>query len=194
MVALKFILIFIFTGIVVIICLALAVICLLAMSRENQLPDIDDIDDDDDGILDVDESLVTAGCPNNVELLILLDNSGSISSGEWDELEDFTEDIIDELGASGTVRMAVAHYWSDWDADNAYLYLDNDFTTDTSAVKSFSRRGFGPDELHRSIPLLGNALDGSSRRVLRALSRARTWHPARRRRPGESRASPWRET
>ncbi len=43
MVALKFILIFIFTGIVVIICLALAVICLLSMSRENQLPDIDDI-------------------------------------------------------------------------------------------------------------------------------------------------------
>lgn len=35
--------ILIFTGIVVIIGLGLAVICLLAMSRENQLPDIDDI-------------------------------------------------------------------------------------------------------------------------------------------------------
>ncbi len=41
MVAFKVILIF--TGIVVMICLALVVICLLAMSRENQLPDIDDI-------------------------------------------------------------------------------------------------------------------------------------------------------
>ena len=41
MIAFKVILIF--TGIVVMICLVLAVICLLAMSRENQLPDIDDI-------------------------------------------------------------------------------------------------------------------------------------------------------
>ncbi len=41
MVAFKIILII--TGIVVIICLCLAVICLLAMSRENQLPDIEDI-------------------------------------------------------------------------------------------------------------------------------------------------------
>ena len=35
--------ILIFTGIVVIVCLCLAVVCLLAMSRENQLPDIDDV-------------------------------------------------------------------------------------------------------------------------------------------------------
>jgi hypothetical protein len=41
MIAFKVILIF--TGIVVMICLVMAVICLLAMSRENQLPDIDDI-------------------------------------------------------------------------------------------------------------------------------------------------------
>ena len=37
-------------------------------------------DDDDDGILDVDEALVNASCPNNVEVILLLDNSGSISS------------------------------------------------------------------------------------------------------------------
>ncbi len=142
------------------------------------VPDIDDIDDDDDGILDVDESLVSAGCPNDIDFIILLDNSASISSSEWNDLSDFTDDIIDELGASGTVRMAVAHYWTRWDDDDdddddgndAFLYLDNDFTDDTSAVKSFKRRGSGRDELHRAIPLLGNALNGSGTGVSGSIS------------------------
>ena len=73
-------------------------------------PDIDDIDDDNDGILDVDEALITASCPSNVEVILLLDNSGSISSSEWDSFSAFTRDVIDELGVSGTVKMAVAHY------------------------------------------------------------------------------------
>jgi hypothetical protein len=41
MVAFKFILLL--TGIVIFICLGLAVVCLLVMSRENQLPDIEDV-------------------------------------------------------------------------------------------------------------------------------------------------------
>ena len=42
MVAFKVILVF--TVVVVTICLCVAVICLVAMSRENQLPDIEDIE------------------------------------------------------------------------------------------------------------------------------------------------------
>jgi hypothetical protein len=42
MIAFKIILVL--TGIVVVICLSIAVICLLAISRENQLPDIEDIE------------------------------------------------------------------------------------------------------------------------------------------------------
>jgi hypothetical protein len=36
--------ILVFAGIAVIFCLSIAVICLLAISRENQLPDIEDIE------------------------------------------------------------------------------------------------------------------------------------------------------
>lgn len=124
-------------------------------------PDIDDVDDDDDGILDVDEALVNASCPNNVEVILLMDNSGSISSSEWDDFSAFTRNVIDELGASGTVRMAVAHYWSDWSGTTPYLYVESDFTTDPTAAKTFERRGTGQDQLERTIPLLRNALNGS---------------------------------
>ncbi len=133
-------------------------------------PDIDDIDDDNDGILDVDEAFTNVSCPSNVEVILLMDNSGSISSSEWDSFSAFTRDVIDELGTTGTVKMAVAHYWSDWDATNAYLYLESDFTTDPNVAKAFVRRGIGQDEFHRTIPLLRNALNGTGTGVSGATS------------------------
>ncbi len=133
-------------------------------------PDIDDIDDDDDGILDVDEAFATGSCGADVEVILLLDNSGSISASEWDSFSAFTRDVIDELGSFGSVKMAVAHYWSDWDATNAYLYLESDFTTDPIAAKTFERRGIGQDELHRTAQLLRNALSGSGTGVSGATS------------------------
>lgn len=103
------------------------------------------------------------------DIVILIDNSGSVQDPSYTDMKASIELIIDELMTSPGTRVAVAHYFGDFSvSDGYYLYIESDFTSNAVLAKSFVRRScwsaalqYCSDYLSESFEVLGDALDGT---------------------------------
>ncbi|MEG1667792.1 3-coathanger stack domain-containing protein [Chryseobacterium sp.] len=96
---------------------------------------------------------------NNSDVIILLDNSGSIDSTEFVQMQISSNLLIENLLKCKN-RVSVIHYsTSNNNQGLPSIYIESDFTSNPSTALNFSRRFSGSDYLHESISLIANALD-----------------------------------
>lgn len=102
------------------------------------------------------------------DIIIVLDNSGSIDNSEWSQMTNSTNQIIDAFLANPYTRVAVAHYASPSPqtlAQNSFIYIESDFTQDPVLAKSFTRRSNilgNSDYLSESMTILKDAILGNA--------------------------------
>lgn len=110
------------------------------------------------------------------DVIIWLDNSGSIDDADWNSMVNSVNKIINGvLTCNGNNRIAVVHYAGNVlenDVVSPTLYIESDFTSSPLVALNFTRRGgvtgthypqMGNDDFaHESLALIGNALDNSS--------------------------------
>jgi len=96
----------------------------------------------------------------NSDVIILLDNSGSIDNTEFSQMQTSTNLLIQNLLKCNN-RVSVVHY-STGSNGLPNIYIESDFTNNLSTVLNFTRRLGGGDYLHESMELIANALDNVS--------------------------------
>ena len=111
-----------------------------------------------------------------VDLIVWMDNSGSVNATEYEAMATTTRNIIDATLTCNPSknRVAVVEYGqaslSDGSRPNR-LFIESDFTNNAVTAKNFSRRGTMTfptpanevgfnDEAHSALGLIGDALDG----------------------------------
>jgi len=97
----------------------------------------------------------TNDCP--VDVLFVMDNSGSINTTEYSQMEASAlaeKNLI--AAAFPNSRFATVHYFGNC---GETLHIENDFT-DASNITSIVRQGTGNDDLNVALGLVMNALDG----------------------------------
>jgi len=107
-----------------------------------------------------------------VDVVFLMDNSGSIDDTEWTNMSKSTRTLIDEiLGCNPNNRATVVHYGATRNGQGGNrtytpkIYIESDFSNDATAVKGFLRRSsdVGVDDFApEAVTLIGNALDNIS--------------------------------
>lgn len=96
------------------------------------------------------------------DVIILLDNSGSISDTEFGEMRTSTLAIIRNiLDCNPNNKVSVVHYGTDTIKTNIpKIWIEYDFTDDILIAQNFQQHlKYGNDFLHESLGLTGNALD-----------------------------------
>lgn len=111
-----------------------------------------------------------------VDVIVWMDNSGSIDATEYAAMATTTRNIIDATIACNPSknRVAVVEYGrahlSNGSRPNR-LFIESDFTNNAATAKNFQRRGSGADpspandvgfhdEAHSALGFIGDALDG----------------------------------
>lgn len=106
---------------------------------------------------------VFADCKKDI--IILLDNSGSVSASEWDDLTVSVQKIIDSLLVDTGNRVSVVHYGSISAYHQSKIWIESDFTNNANQAKNFTRHNADvgyQDYLSESFQLLDTALKGIS--------------------------------
>ncbi len=94
-------------------------------------------------------------CP--IDILFVMDNSGSISTSEYNQMEASALAEKNLIAASfPNSRFATVHYFGNCGEE---LHIENDFT-DASNITSITRQGTGNDDLNVALGLVMKALDG----------------------------------
>lgn len=100
------------------------------------------------------------------DIIICLDNSGSIGSTAFNQMTVSTRSIIESvLRCNTNNRVAVVHYGTMLEnatpslSDTPKIYIESDFTNNIIAAQNFSRRLGNGDHFHEATGLIGNALD-----------------------------------
>ena len=126
---------------------------------------------------------VTAGFSQQVkaqgvDVILWMDNSGSIDATEWTNMTASTKSIIDQvLGCNPLNRVAVVHYAGTYTgvSPEPKIYIESDFTSNVTTAKNFVRRGGQPtqggthystmggsDVASEALQVIGNALDATA--------------------------------
>lgn len=99
------------------------------------------------------------GYAQNRDVIIWLDNSGSISNTEWNQMQNSVNELIVRLLACDNNRVAVVHYGLTGGGQaNATIYIESDFTTNVSTALAYIRQGWLNDYAHNSLGLVDDAL------------------------------------
>ncbi|MDF2933064.1 MAG: C-terminal target protein [Chryseobacterium sp.] len=103
------------------------------------------------------------------DIIICLDNSGSIDGTEFNDMTISTRNIIEGvLRCNPNNRVAVVHYGTNV-INNPVLptyvpriYIESNFTNNITTAQNFSRRLNYGDHFHEAVGLIGNAIDNVS--------------------------------
>lgn len=107
-----------------------------------------------------------------VDIVLLMDNSGSVEDSEWTSMTATSKAIIDKvLACNPNNRIAIVHYGTGMTssgdnyagANNANIYIETNFTNNATTAKNYVRRsnivGYA-DNASESVKVLDNALSG----------------------------------
>lgn len=96
------------------------------------------------------------------DVIIMIDNSGSITSEEFEDMRISIQNVIHNILNCNENRVAVVHYADIFPLYDGKIYIESDFSTDETFVSSFENRGSllgDSDFAHESLGLIGKALD-----------------------------------
>ncbi len=99
------------------------------------------------------------------DVIFLLDNSGSISNIEYEQMKVSTQKLIEKiLNCNTKNRVSVIHYGTDLHNGSLpnpqpRIWIESDFTNNLTTATNFDRRLNVGDHLHEATGLIGNALD-----------------------------------
>lgn len=98
------------------------------------------------------------------DVIIWIDNSGSISSSEYSDMKTSIQSIIHEvLECNPSNRVAVVQYGGTNFTGEARIWIESNFTSNETTANSFVNRNanIGPGSYsHEALALIGKALDG----------------------------------
>src|SRR5690554_6666382 len=108
-----------------------------------------------------------------IDVIVWMDNSGSIDATEYANMVATTHQIIDATLVCNPSqnKVAVVEYGMTFPGNVNRIYIETDFTNDATAAKNFQRRGTSTsptpadevgsmDDAHAALGLIGDALDG----------------------------------
>ena len=93
-----------------------------------------------------------------LDVIVIIDNSGSVDNNEFIQMKNSTERIIDNVIDLGG-RVAVVHYGG---AFGDEIYIESDFTDDIDLAKSFERRLRSNDVFPDALRVIDDALSGTA--------------------------------
>ncbi|MFP9100044.1 3-coathanger stack domain-containing protein [Flavobacterium sp. RHBU_24] len=100
---------------------------------------------------------------SQADIIIWLDNSDSIDNTEFANMKTSIQSIISQTLECNNNKVAVVHYGGQAANGSARIYIESDFTDNTTLANSFIKRTTnvgGNDYAHEALALVGNALDG----------------------------------